>query len=96
VHPNIAVNPTRSVSIDGGDDVVWRCSRDDAIYGPPGFIALPALKTVGTAVDVNLEWQIHKHVSFLASYVHFFSGEYIHAAGGHDVDDVSTTIDFVF
>ena len=51
---------------------------------------------VGTAVDVNLEWRIQRHVSFFASYVHFISGEYIHAAGGHDVDYVSTTIDFLF
>jgi hypothetical protein len=100
VHPNIAVNPTPSVSLDGGGDAFWRYSRDDAIYAPPGFIAIPALKTasayVGTAVDVNLEWRIQRHVSFLASYVHFFSGEYIHAAGGHDVDYVSTTIEFLF
>jgi hypothetical protein len=55
VHPNIAVNPTRSVSIDGGGDVFRRCSRDDAIYAPPGFSAIPALKWasvyVGVAVD---------------------------------------------
>jgi hypothetical protein len=100
VHPNIGANLTRTVSVDGGGDVFWRDSRDDAIYAPPGFIAIPALKTasayVGTALDVNLEWRIQRHISFLASYVHFISGDYIHAAGGHDVDYVSTTLDFLF
>jgi hypothetical protein len=80
--------------------VFWRYSRGDAIYAPPGFVAIPALKTssayVGTAVDVNLEWRVQRHLSFLASYVHFFSGDYIHAAGGRDVNYVSTTMTFLF
>jgi len=100
VHPNISANLTRAFSIDGGGDVFWRYSRNDAIYAPPGFIAVPALKTasayVGTAADVNLEWHIQRHLSFLASYVHFFSGNYIRQAGGRDVDYVSTTLDFLF
>ena len=100
VHPNLSANLTRTLSIDGGGDVFWRYSRSDAIYAPPGFIAIPALKTgsayVGTAADVNLEWRLQRHVSILASYVHFFSGDYIHAAGGRDVDYVSTTMSFLF
>ena len=100
VHPNLGANLTHAVSINGGGDVFWRYSRSDAIYAPPGFIAVPALKAtssyVGTAVDLNLEWRIQRHVSFLASYVHFFTGEYIHTAGGHDVNYVSTTLSFLF
>ncbi len=100
VHPNVSANLTRAVSINGGGDVFWRYSRDDAIYAPPGFIAIPALKTassyVGTAVDVNLEWRIQRHLGFLASYVHFFSGDYVREAGGRDVNYFSTTITFLF
>jgi hypothetical protein len=100
VHPNIGANPTRSVSVDGGGDVFWRYSREDAIYAVPGFVSIPALKTasayVGTALDVNLEWRIQRHISFLASYVHFLSGDYVRAAGGHDVNYVSTTVSFRF
>jgi hypothetical protein len=100
VHPNIGANLTRAVSVNGGGDVFWRYSRNDAIYAPPGFVSVPALHTassyVGTAVDVNLEWRVQRHLSFLASYVHFFSGDYIHAAGGRDVNYVSTTMSFLF
>ena len=100
VHPNLAVQPARNVSVDGGADWFWRYSRDDAVYAVPGFIAVPAIKTassyVGTALDVNLTWQIQRHVSLQASYVHFFTGSYIHEAGGHDVDYVSTTLSFLF
>jgi hypothetical protein len=100
VHPNFALKPSRTVSVDGGANWFWRYSQNDAVYAVPGFIAVPALKTaasyVGTALDVNLTWQIQRHVSFQASYVHFFTGSYIHEAGGHDVDYVSATIDFLF
>jgi len=100
VHPNFSANLTRSLSIDGGADVFWRYSRDDAVYAVPGFVAVPALKTasafVGTAVDVNLEWRVQRHITLLASYVHFFTGDYIQAAGGHDVNYVSTTMSFLF
>ncbi len=100
VHPNLGIKPSQTVSLDGGADWFWRYSRNDADYAVPGFIALPALKTassyVGTALDVNLTWQIQRHVSLQASYVHFFTGSYVQQAGGHDVDYVSTTLSFVF
>jgi hypothetical protein len=88
------------LSINGGGDAFWRYSREDAVYAPPGFIAIPALNTasayVGTALDLNLEWRPQRHLSFLASYVHFLSGDYVHAAGGRDVDYFSLTMSFLF
>jgi hypothetical protein len=66
----------------------------------PGFIEIPAIPNapnyVATAVDLNLTWKIQRHVTFQASYVHFFTGDYVHAAGGRDVDYVSTTLTFIF
>jgi len=100
VHPNFTVKPSRAVSVDSGADWFWRYSRNDAVYAVPGNIAIPALANapsyVGTALDINLTWQIQRHVSFQASYVHFFTGSYVHQAGGSDVDYFSTTIDFLF
>ena len=100
VHPNVGVNLTPTVSVNGGVDVFWRYSRNDAVYAVPGFVAIPALKTgsayVGTALDINLEWRIQRHITAGASFVHFFTGDYVHAAGGRDVDYVSTTISFLF
>ena len=48
------------------------------------------------ALDVNLTWQVQRHVTVQASYVHFLSGTYVHAAGGSDVNYFSTTISFLF
>jgi len=100
VHPNLTVSPTANLSIDGGVDVFRRYSRNDGIYNPAGFIEIPANPNaplyVGTACDINFEWRLQRHVSFSASYVHFFAGRYVRAAGGGDVNYVSATISYIF
>lgn len=100
LHPNLAVKLSRTVSVDGGADWFWRYSPNDAVYGVPGFVAIPPLKSasryIGNALDLNLTWQIQRHVSFQASYVHFFTGSYVHEAGGTDVNYASTTLTFLF
>jgi hypothetical protein len=100
LHPNATIHLTQTLTVDGGADFFWRYSREDAIYAVPGFVAIPALRSastyVGSALDVNLTWQIQRHISLLASYVHFISGDYLHAAGGHDLNYVSTTLSFHF
>jgi len=100
VHPNLSAKLSQSVTVDGGIDVFWRYSRNDAIYAPPGFIAIPAINTgssyVGTALDVNFQWHIQKHITFQASYVRFIAGNYLHEAGGGDMNYVSATMTFLF
>ena len=100
VHPNIALKLSRTVSVDGGANWLWRYSRSDAVYAVPGYIEIPALQGassyIATAVDLNLQWQIQKHLSWGASFVHFFTGGDVHAAGGSDVNYVSTTLTFLF
>lgn len=99
VHPNLSANLTRKLSVNGGADVFWRYSKNDAIYAPPGYVEIPAApgsSYVATALDVNLEWQIQRHLSFGVSYVHFFTSSYVHDAGGSDVNYVSATLSFLF
>lgn len=100
VHPYATARFTPTLSADGGVGVFWRYSTSDAIYEPSGHIAIPALQTspayVATALDVNLTWQIQRHFTFQASYVHFFTGSYVQQAGGRDVDYVSATLAFLF
>jgi hypothetical protein len=72
----------------------------DAVYAVPGFVSIPVRGNssgyVGTAFDANLNWQIQRHISFQASYVHFLTGDYVKQAGGKDVNYFSTTITFLF
>lgn len=100
VHPNLSLQTSAKTSVDGGADVFWRYSKNDAIYAVPGFIALKPVDSassyVGTALDMNFTWNIQRHITWQASYVHFFSGDYITSQGGGDVDYVSTTLTFLF
>src|SRR6266516_3157291 len=100
IHPNLTLHPLPKVTVDGGASPFWRYSRNDAVYAVPGFVEIPALHNassyVGTAFDVNLNWQIQRHISFQASYVHFLTGSYVHQAGGRDVNYFSTTFTFLF
>ncbi len=100
IHPMLTLQLTQALSVSGGGDVFWRYSRSDAIYSPSGFITIPAIETassyLGTAADINFAWQVQRHLSLGLSYVHFFSGSYIHQAGGSDMDFLSTTLTFLF
>jgi len=99
LHPNLSANLTRTLSVDGGADVFWRYSKNDAIYTVPGRVEIPAggdSSYVATALDANLQWRIQRHLTFGASYVHFFTSSYVHEAGGTDIDYVSTTLSFLF
>ena len=100
VHPNGSLKLTSKFTVDGGADVFWRYSRNDAVYAVPGFIALSAKSSassyVGTAADLNLTWNIQRHLTWQASYVYFVSGSYINGLGGGDVNYVSTTLSFLF
>lgn len=100
VHPNVTIRPTPEITVTGGADIFWRFSRKDALYAPPGSVQIAAMdhesSYVGVALDLNLQWQISRHVSLLASYVHFFTGSYVHAGGGNDVDYFSATLGYVF
>jgi len=100
VHPTVGLALTSAISVDGGVDCFWRYSKSDAVYAVPGFVAIPANQSsssyVGTALDLNLEWRIHRHLTWQASYVHFFTGSYVRQAGGGEVNYASTTLSFVF
>jgi hypothetical protein len=100
LHPNLGFKPSPQLELDGGTDWFWRFSRNDAIYSAPGPVSIAALRGapayVGTAWDLNLHWQMQRHLSLQMSYVYFNSGRYVLSAGGHNVSYLSATLDFVF
>jgi len=100
LHPNLTLQFSKNIAVDGGANWLWRYSRNDAVYGVPGNIAIPALSNapnyIGTALDANLNWQLQRHLTLQASYVHMLTGNYVHQAGGSDVNYFSTTLTFLF
>jgi len=71
-----------------------------------GFLKLftkPLTQTLGLngqfvthAISATAEWEINKHLSLGLSYSHFFAGQVIIEAGGHDSDYIRTQLNVVF
>ncbi|SIO33619.1 Alginate export [Singulisphaera sp. GP187] len=104
----IQVHPTADVRL--GDDLmlkadwafVWRQSINDGIYGP--FVG-PPIRTgqlsqkrfVGSSPAVTLTWNATRHLTLLASYVHFFAGPFLkETPPGRDMDYATLWIDYTF
>ena len=98
-HPSVQLQTSDAVTWSFGSDVIWRYSKADAIYGPPGNVFLPALpgsRYVGTTAEASVQWKIDRHAVWTGSFVHMFTGSYVDKAGGGDVDFVGTYISYLF
>jgi len=99
IHPTLQLLPRDNVLVTLGSDVIWRYTTRDGVYGPPGNLALPAgggARYVATTAELSAQWQINRHVSWITSYVHFFTGDYVRQAQGGDVTYVGTWVSFIW
>jgi hypothetical protein len=90
--PTVTFALTDRLKATVGSDFLWRESKDDAFYTTP-LNAVPGTSTsdgryIGNQFDLELDWQIDRHIRLNAYYVHFFAGETLRDAGGEDVDVV--------
>jgi len=90
VQPNITLSPVNRLTVQGGVDALWRISRNDAVYEPPG---LPLIRGTGsggyfvTALSfVKATWHSAEHLALSASYVHASTGSLVRDRGGGDTD----------
>jgi hypothetical protein len=101
LHPYIELKLTNRVSFTVDWDFFWRESTRDGIYGP-GVNLVRATGTsrareIGNQVQVLVQWQIQRHLTFTAGYLHFFAGDFLkETQPGKDVDHVSTWLTFKF
>ena len=99
IHPTLQLLPRDNVLVTLGSDVLWRYTTHDGVYGPPGNLELPARggsRYVATTAEISAQWQINRHVSWITSYVHFFTGAYVRQARGGDVTYVGTWVSFIW
>jgi len=93
--PVPSVSPRQGFVVTMASDVIWRYSTRDGVYDPGGNIELPP-----AAAQITWERQprrpsptsFNRHVSWTASYVHLFGGEYVDRSGGGDVDYFGTWV----
>ena len=102
VHPSVDARLGESVTAQVDWAFVWRESVQDGIYGP---IVGPPIRTgqlsrnpfVGSSPAVTVAWNATRHVTVLASYVHFFAGPFLkETPPGKDMDYFTFWIDYTF
>ncbi|MGZ4953483.1 MAG: alginate export family protein [Methylobacter sp.] len=98
IHLSIQMQPRKYLNLVVGSDMLWRYSKQDALYSPGG-INLPAADGslyVGTTAEVALQWNLNRHLVGTVSYVHMFTGKYVNQSGGADIDYLATWLSYTW
>jgi Alginate export len=99
IHPTLQLQGPHSLLVTVGSDLIWRYTRHDGIYGPPGNLELSSGgqgRYLATTAEASIQWQLSPHLSWIGSYNRFFTGNYVRSANGHDVDFFGTWATFTF
>ena len=99
VHPTLQFEPVPAVVATLGSDTLWRYTTNDGVYGPSGNLELPAghgSHYLATTAEASVQVKLNRHLEWTASYVHFFTADYVAHARGHSVDFLGTWFEFTF
>lgn len=101
VHAFITISPLSDVSLTADWNFYWRLETGDGVYSPSGRILRRPSDTnarfVGSAVSLNANWQINRHLAITGIYTHFFPGEFIRRTGpANDIDFAELTLKVQF
>jgi hypothetical protein len=102
VHPTADVRLFDKATLKADWAFVWRQSLEDGVYGP--FVGVPIRtgllsrkRFIGSAPAVTLTWNATRHLTLLASYVHFFAGPFLkETPPGKDMDYATLWLDYTF
>jgi hypothetical protein len=99
IHPTLELLPRDDVLIVAGSDVLWRYTNADGIYSPPGNLEIQpggSSHYVATTAELSVQWQINRHLTWIASYVHMFTGDTVQKLGAKDVDYFGSWVTFTW
>lgn len=99
---SFAVKPSDATKLQLDFHGFWLADTSDAWYRANGITQVRPITPggdsfVGTELDLTASWKVQAHLSFLAGYSHFFTGDYAKASGAADDADfgyLQTTIEF--
>lgn len=79
--PRVWLQVTKSVRVIVDNDIFWRTSLRDGVYGLATNLLVSGQgnleRYVGTQPSVGVYWQINRHLSVSAAYNHFFVGPFL-------------------
>ncbi|WP_025871943.1 alginate export family protein [Methylobacillus glycogenes] len=101
LHFSWQAQPLENLTVTLGHDIIWRFSRNDAVYATNGAISLPAQTSnssryVGSTIEAAAQWKINRHLVATASYVHMYTSDYVESAGGADVDYAAAWVSYLW
>jgi hypothetical protein len=92
IGPKIGLQFTKSLSVVADNNVFWRTSLQDGVYGPGVNLLIAGQgnseRYVGSQPSVGVYWRASRHISASAAYAHFFVGSFLVNASpqGKDVN----------
>jgi alginate export protein len=100
-HPSIDFQLTEKLRATTKIDFFWRQSVNDGVYNPAGVLFRAAGNSkatyVGSEAQVEIYWEINRHLALISNYTHFFVGQFLRETGpGKDVDYTTTWVTFRF
>ena len=98
--PNVTHYPFANSSFRAGTDFIWRVSKRDALYAPPGIALVLGNGAGGSFVTafsfLRSDDAPDAHLSFSISGVHGFANTVITSAGGRDFNYLGLSTDLHF
>jgi hypothetical protein len=81
VDPQIGLQVTKSVRVVADNNIFWRTSLRDGVYGLATNLLVPGKgnleRYVGSQPSVGVNGQINRHLLLSAAYGHFFIGPFL-------------------
>lgn len=94
IHPGVQLTfvkdrpYAKSVKLRADYHWFWRAETSDALYNAGGGVIRAAGGSdqdyVGSELDLLLDWQVNRHLSFYVGYSHFFAGDFLEDTGASD------------
>ena len=94
LHPTLDLYAGEKLTLGLDCDFFWRESLEDGVYRISGTPLRPGIsggRYVGSSPAFTFVWNATRHISLLASYVHFFPGPFFNANPPDKGTDYFTT-----
>ncbi|HEX8266830.1 MAG TPA: alginate export family protein [Pyrinomonadaceae bacterium] len=101
LHPHINFKFPKRVLLTFDTMFYWRQSTRDGIYNSGGVLLKPGnlsrSRYVGTQPSATAVWAVDRHITFVASYTHFFAGKFLkETPPGKDIDFFTAWVTYKF
>jgi hypothetical protein len=101
LHPTLDLHVTKTVTLTPQALFFWRQSTNDGLYGPAVNLIFSGNASreryVGANPELQLDWQINRHLGATTYYSHFFAGPFLQASGpGKDTDFFALWVAYKF